>query len=312
MAEPRFPFPIPIGWFAVGRLDELPDGAVAPMELFGRRVVLWHDGTDRHLVDAVCPHLGADLGVGGRVEDGCLVCPFHEWTYGADGANVSIPYADRPNRKARLRTYPLVERNGMLLAWYHPDPAVEPQWETQQRLPEGAEPVGRVDREVGTAWQEIAENSVDMAHFVSVHGTGQMAAMGDMTVDGPYRQVVSEQVFSSSKGDLPATLTSRSMGPGMGTVDFEMFCTVTLVSTTTPIATGRCLQRFTFYTDGSDVAAKVAPAFAAEVERQFDQDIPIWEAKTYLPVPALAPTEKPVMEFRRWAAQFYVDHPSDS
>ena len=308
MTKSRFPFPIPFGWFAVGRVDELPAEPVSSHDLFGRQVVLWQDDGERHLVDATCPHLGAHLGVGGRVEDGCLVCPFHEWSYGPDGTNVAIPYADRPNRKARLRGYPLVQRNGHLLAWYHPDPTVEPRWDVPQKLPDGALPVHRVDREVATVWQEIAENSVDMAHFVSVHGTAQMASVGTMTIDGPFREVRSEQTFTSSQGDLPATLVSTSLGAGLGHVEFGLFGhSVILISATTPIDDGRCRQRFTFYTDGSDVAAKIAPGFAAEVERQFDQDIPIWEAKSYVAVPALAPSEKPVTEFRKWAAQFYPE-----
>jgi hypothetical protein len=206
-----------------------------------------------------------------------------------------------------LRGYPLVERNGHLLAWYHPDPTVEPKWDVPQKLPAGAEPVARFDREVATVWQEVAENSVDMAHFVSVHGTPQMASVGEMTIDGPFREVRSDQTFTSSKGDLPATLVSSSLGSGLGYIEFQLFSTVILVSATTPLDDERVLQRFTFYTDGSDVAAKIAPGFAAEVERQFDQDIPIWESKSYLPVPALAPNEKPVTEFRKWAAQFYVE-----
>lgn len=32
----------------------------------------------------------------------------------------------------------------------------------------------------------------------------------------------------------------------------------------------------------------------SEVERQFGQDIPIWENKRYQPSPALAPTERPI------------------
>ena len=83
--------------------------------------------------------------------------------------------------------------------------------------------------------------------------------------------------------------------------------TVIGVASTTAIDDGSCQVKFTFYTDGSDVADKIAPGFAAEVERQFDQDIPIWETKEYLAVPALAPSEKPVTEFRKWAAQFYVE-----
>ena len=307
-AEPRHPFPVPLGWFSLGRVDELPDDDVTRLTAFGRELVLWRGpGGVRHLADAFCPHLGAHLGVGGRVDDGCLVCPFHEWSFAADGSNVRIPYADKPNRKARLRTYPTVERNRHLLAWYHPDSTVEPSWEVVESLP--ADPVEclRLDRTVRTAWQEVAENSVDMAHFVSVHGTAQMASVGEMTMDGPFRQVRSEQTFTSSKGDLPATLISNSLGPGMGVIEFQLFGhSVILVSTTTPLDDDTCHHRFTFYTDGSDVAAKIAPGFAAEVERQFDQDIPIWESKTFLPVPSLAPSEKPVTEFRKWAAQFYA------
>ncbi len=139
---------------------------------------------EHHLADAFCPHLGAHLGVGGRVDDGCLVCPFHEWSFAADGANTDIPYADRPNRKARLRTYPTIERNRHLLAWYHPDPTVAPSWEVVEALP--ADPVEclRLDRTVRTAWQEVAENSVDMAHFVSVHGAGRVAEVGELTIEG--------------------------------------------------------------------------------------------------------------------------------
>ena len=58
---------------------------------------------------------------GGTV-DGCeIVCPFHELEYDAEGANTDIPYSERVNRKARLMTYPTIERNGVVIAWYHPD-----------------------------------------------------------------------------------------------------------------------------------------------------------------------------------------------
>ncbi|MCD9624108.1 Rieske 2Fe-2S domain-containing protein [Rhabdothermincola salaria] len=307
MASKRTPFPrpLPIGWFGLARTDEFTE-AVTTVEAFGREVVVWFDGEHHHAVDSVCPHLGAHLGVGGRVEEGCLVCPFHEWSFGADGTNVAIPYADRPNRKARLGTYPTMVRNGLLLAWYHPDRDVTPTFEVPQRITDDMVEVGRLDRVVPTVWQEIAENSVDMAHFKSVHGTGQVSPIGEMTMDGPFRTVRSEQVFRSARGDFPGTIESNSCGPGVGIVHFDLMGRVTQVSSTTPIDDESCRVRFTFYTDGSEIAGKIAPGFAAEVERQFDQDIPIWAHKTFLTVPALAPSEKPIMEFRKWADQFYA------
>jgi nitrite reductase/ring-hydroxylating ferredoxin subunit len=307
--RPPFPFPVPYGWFSLGRLDELPTPEVSPLGAFGQELVLWRD-CDRqyHLADAWCPHLGAHLGHGGRVEEDCLVCPFHEWSYDATGHNVAIPYANRPNRKARLRTYATSQRNGHLLAWYHPDPDVEPMWEVPEALPEEPVECRRFDRQVRTGWQEIAENSVDMSHFRSVHGMSQVGEVGDLQIEGPYRRVRSSQSFHTPRGEFEGQIESNSYGPGMGVVHFTLVGTVTLISATTPIERDLVDVRFTMYhKTGDEMAAKIGLAFSAEVERQFDQDIPIWEHKRFQPSPALAPSEKPITEFRKWAKQFYID-----
>src|SRR5690606_33142601 len=89
---------------------------------FARDLVLYRgDDGAAHLVDAHCPHLGAHLAVGGRVEGDCLRCPFHGWLFDGDGACVEIPYreGERIPAKARARAYPVVERNGFVWAWHH-------------------------------------------------------------------------------------------------------------------------------------------------------------------------------------------------
>lgn len=307
MDAQRFPFPIPYGWFAAGRVDELPAEPVSTVRYVGQELVLWRDGDDHHVFDAYCPHLGAHLGVGGRVEDGCLVCPFHEWSFGADGSNVAIPYAPRPNRKARVRSYPTAVANGLLMFWYHPDPAVAPMWEVPQALPDGYVECGRSTWTVRSAWQEVSENSVDMAHFRSVHGLSRGGDIGEMVVDGPLRRTTSTQSFNTARGEFEGSIESTSYGPGVGTSHFDLMGRVTLVSAATPVDESTLEMRFTMYHSGEGAAAKIGPAFAAEVERQFAEDIPIWEAKRYVPSPALAPSEKPVTEFRRWASQFYAE-----
>jgi len=303
----RFPFPLPFGWFSLGRLDDLSDEPVSRVRAMGQDLVIWRDGDAVNVFDAYCPHLGAHFAVGGRVEDGCLVCPFHEWTFAPDGTNVDIPYADRANRKARVRTYPTIVRNRNLLFWYHPDPDVEPQWDIPQVVADDAVECLRFNKRVRSVWQELAENSVDMAHFKSVHGMSQAGRMGDMTIDGAVRRVESAQSFKTSKGEFEGAIVSTSYGPGVGVVIFDLMTQVTLISANTPVNDDEIEVRFTLYhAEGDDLAAKIGGAFGAEVERQFDQDIPIWEAKRYVPSPALAPSEKPVTEFRRWATQFYA------
>jgi nitrite reductase/ring-hydroxylating ferredoxin subunit len=45
------------------------------------------------ILDAYCPHMGANLGVGGLVVGDCIECPFHQWKFsGKNGACVNIPY----------------------------------------------------------------------------------------------------------------------------------------------------------------------------------------------------------------------------
>jgi nitrite reductase/ring-hydroxylating ferredoxin subunit len=298
---------MPYGWFSLGRLDELPTEKVAASNAFGEDLVLWRTGDNYQVADAYCPHLGAHLGYGGHMEGDCLVCPFHGWAFDVSGINVSIPYANRTNAKARLRKYETAARNGHLLAWYHPDATVPPLWDVPDRLPDRPVECMRIDRTIDTAWQEVAENSVDMAHFVSVHGAGRVAEVGDLLIDGPYRRVQSTQAFQSARGEFEGSIESNSYGPGLGVVVFTLMGAVTLVSTTTPLAADRVQMRFTMYhEEGDEMAAKIGAAFGAEVARQLDQDIPIWQHKRYRPSPALAPNEKPITEFRKWARQFYV------
>lgn len=49
------------------------------------------------VLDAYCPHLGADMAAGGRVvNEDCLQCPFHGWTFsGSTGKCVDIPYTKK-------------------------------------------------------------------------------------------------------------------------------------------------------------------------------------------------------------------------
>ncbi len=50
--------------------------------------------TQVSVMDAYCPHLGGNLGAGGRVIGNCIECPFHGWQFdGETGKCTVIPYA---------------------------------------------------------------------------------------------------------------------------------------------------------------------------------------------------------------------------
>src|SRR5687767_7291918 len=84
--------PTPRSWYQVAWSAELPPGAAIPVEAFGAQYVLCRteDG-EPFMLDAYCAHMGAHLGHGGEVKDGCVVCPFHGWVWDRHGQVAEIP-----------------------------------------------------------------------------------------------------------------------------------------------------------------------------------------------------------------------------
>jgi len=311
----RYPFPIPFGWFNVGLREDFPVGTAKPLYYFDRHLVAWRDEAGAvHVQDAFCPHLGAHLGHGGTV-DGCeIVCPFHGWRFDAEGANTDIPYSDRLNRKARVRTFPVVERNGVVMAWYHPHED-EPKWAVPE-IPEFSDDhpdfsaVIRTSYVIDSAWQEMGENAVDMAHFRFVHNTAEVPEIESYTSDGWEADMRSSQKFPTPRGVMEGRIDSHGWGPGLSVVWFTGIVDTVNLATTTPVSAERCEIRFAFKfrTMGDEKrTASVGQAFVAEVDRQMQEDRPIWEHKAHLVRPALADTDGPFLKYRKWAAQFYAE-----
>lgn len=309
----EYPFPIPFGWFQIGYPSDVAAGEVKPLYYFGRHLVFWRteDG-EAHLNDAFCPHLGAHIGHGGKVNGDCLECPFHGWAFKPDGTNCNIPYSERVNKSGTLRSYPVIERNSITMAWYHPEEA-DPLWE----IPEVAElsgdpawtPLVSRDFMVDAAWQELAENGVDAAHFRYVHSTDIVPTLDSYEPDGYTTHMRSTQKFPTPQGVVDGRIDVDSYGPGFGLVRFSGIVDTVNLGCNTPIDESHCHLRFNFTVrDLGDEAATstVGDAFVHEVTKQVEEDIPIWENKAFIPRPALADTDGPFMKFRKWASQFYV------
>jgi hypothetical protein len=179
-------------------------------------------------------------------------------------------------------------------------------WKIPSLIDDEMIPCGSAQWTVASYWQEMAENSVDMAHFVSIHGSPELGVVGDVRTDGPFRSVVNKTVYRTPKGNMDGALRVEMYGPGTSVTTFELFGKVSLLATTTPIDNGHCTIRFDFFHGGDELSATIAGGFVTEVKRQFEQDVPIWENKRFVASPALASYEKPITEFRAWAAQFYT------
>ena len=121
--DDRVSLPMPHGWFSITESEAIPIGEAVTLRAFGQDLVTYRGDDDRvRVVDPYCPHLGAHLGVGGRVIGRHLRCPFHHWAFDGDtGACVDIPYAEKIPPAARLRAWRVEERHGLVFVWHHPD-----------------------------------------------------------------------------------------------------------------------------------------------------------------------------------------------
>ena len=159
--------------------------------LLGEPLVLWRDarGVVRAFRD-VCVHRGTALSLG-RVEGDEIVCAYHGWRYGADGACTAIPQLAEPTRvppRARAIAYATCERYGIV--WVTLDAAARPIPD----VPELDNAAWRVVRTGPFAWACDAsrqiENFTDFGHFAFVHAgllgdpAKPVVAPYDVTVDG--------------------------------------------------------------------------------------------------------------------------------
>ena len=188
-------------------------GAVLATRVCEREIVVWRtERGEARGADAWCPHLGAHLGVGGTVRAESLVCPFHGWEFGPDGRNCAIPYSDRTNGRATLTTHPVIERNGLVLAWIHPHGA-PPTFDVPE-FPEVADPefLPFIVRayEINTSVQELGENGIDRCHFPVVHLADEPPVIAEYDGSDDVAHVRTLVELKTPFGDFPGEIDRKS------------------------------------------------------------------------------------------------------
>ena len=298
----------PRGWFRAAFSSELDPGEVKALEILGRELVAFRTESGAPAIaDPHCPHLGAHLGHGGVVEGESLRCPFHHWEFGADGVCTKIPYAKRIPPRAKLRTWPVAERNGMVMI-YHDPQGREPDFEIPE-LPELADPawlpVDVKQWTVRASWLDMNENCVDGAHFRFIHGTSSIPPTV-AEIRGPFHVATSTFPMQAPGGPVDARLVTTDYGPGLQTVHIDGLIPTLMVNTATPIDDETTDVRFayTVKTDGDPRKSRLADAIIKDLKQQFEHDLPIWENKRCWDQPILCDGDGPIATYRRWYAQF--------
>src|SRR5262245_62505615 len=106
-------------WIPLLHSNELPVPECPPVrvKVLSERLLAFRDSQGKlGLIDEFCAHRGVSLWFGRNEESG-LRCPYHGWKYDVNGQCVDVPSEPSENgfcQKIKLKSYPLVERGGIL------------------------------------------------------------------------------------------------------------------------------------------------------------------------------------------------------
>ena len=318
----RFPFhPFPTGWYAVAFSRELKRGAVRTLRFAGAEVVLFRSESGQAaLLPAHCPHMGAHLGEGGSVRGEALRCPMHGFEFDGEGTCVKTGYGTRPPPKCKADAFPLIEQNGIVLA-YCDVLGRPPTWQPPEVDMQGFGPLRtHVFANLPSHPQETTENSVDIGHLGVVHGYQNVRTLEPLSTDGAH---LTTRYSFDRRSLLPGTplvhaeFTIHAYGLGYSYVDVDV------------VSHGLRSRHFVLATptDGEHIDLHVAACVAGGGPRlsrisgalldrvlgrvmfkgflsDVSQDLPIWSNKVYVQPPALAQGDGPIGRYRSWARQF--------
>ena len=295
--ERRYPFPVPNGWFVVAEAADLAPGEVRALHYFDRDLVLYRTadgdapGARRPLPPPRRPP-GRRRPGRGRLHP--LPVPRLE-VRRRDGTCVEIPYGDvtRIPPKAHARSYPTLERNHMIWAWYHA---------------EGGEPfydVPEVAEFHDDDWSPIVVRDFEIRVVGAGHGREQRRLLA-LPLRARHRRhprgrLLHRRHLQADRRRATATSSARASGSASascGSPATSRSCRRPRRSTPATSTSAGCSPP---RANGEEAAAQAADSFCAGVS----QDIPIWENKVYRDPPVITRTEKLILEHRRWSQQFY-------
>ena len=327
-------YPFPEGWYFVASRKTIEKQGLLKKTWLGEQIVVWCDDEGNICVaDAVCPHLGADLGPesGGKVRDGCLVCPFHGFEFDVSGQCVATPYAPAP-RTAKLKLFETREVQDLVFAWWGSG-GRPPQWHLPETPPAGPDWSGLESWSIRFTGhpQETTENSVDPGHLNYVHHYYGVEEVGSVSVEGSrlrscfnFKRTLSVAGIKCMEYDVSAVANIHGVGYsfvevqedtiGMETrlwvlavpVDGELI-ELTLVSQVRQLRKPkRLILGMGFLPLGLRTRIMNKILISAQAHDVM-QDVVIWSNQKHRSRPKLCSGDGAIGKYRRYCKQFYPD-----
>jgi phthalate 4,5-dioxygenase oxygenase subunit len=160
-------------WIPALLAEELPENECPPVrvKLLSERLLAFRDTTGRYgLIDEFCAHRGVSLWFG-RNENCGLRCPYHGWKYDVNGNCVEVPSEPEESgfrQRIKLKSYPLIERGGVLWTYMGP-PELQPPYPEYEFATVPAAQTFSSKRWQESNWLQAMEGGIDSSHVSFLH-----------------------------------------------------------------------------------------------------------------------------------------------
>lgn len=174
-------------WYVVALADDVDSNPIS-VKLLNEDFVIWRDSNGGlTAAEERCPHRQAPLSHG-HIENGCLVCPYHGWTFSESGKCINIPSAADgvpiPPR-AHLNTVEVIEKYGLI--WLCSGKPLNPLFELEEESDPSFRRINTEVQKWKVAATRMVDNFLDITHFPYVHagtfGAGQDTKVPNITLE---------------------------------------------------------------------------------------------------------------------------------
>lgn len=193
------------GWYIACPSQALSKGKAKSVEACGQKFVIFRgeDGKVRAL-DAYCPHLGTDLGIG-QVDGNWIRCAFHYWAFDETGTCQNIPCQSEIPAQAKLQAYATEEKYGFI--WIYPD-AKAPEKVVEFDELKGKEILSLADSAFERSCHHhiCMMNGIDAQHLKTIH---HLDIKMDLSLN---KNELGTQIDFTMRGKFPQTTLRERLG----------------------------------------------------------------------------------------------------
>jgi len=298
------------GWYLIAFERDLT-ADVTPIKIGPKRLMCVRVPQGIKVYDAVCPHRGSNLAVGGRIDGSAIICPFH-------AHRVSL--GDTNGNGFCVREHTSFTIDGLVFTMLgNFEDSELPRFLTglsrNHRVFPGFEKVFRVAPEM------VIENVFDSSHFVPVHSVMQVETTEPsiekdvLTVHTKLR--VGPSAWQGSEDDgtfIEVPLCGRAFSPGVtvteiavGGGDHPHY----VIAGATPNGDGNSVLRFSIALplgdDGSEPSADLAKMLLEYEGMGVEQDRSMWENLDTTAPQRYTRQDSGVLIYHDFCARFALD-----